>query len=118
MKNEAYSEKNKKAKKRMSPVSRAVLSLILTLLIGVLLISGLKLLSIHMNYKKAENSYDDVVQQITTTHSDKDYPDVDFAKMKKINPEAVGFIYCKDLLRYPIVQGEDNDKYLDRKSVV
>ena len=72
----------------------------------------MKLLSIRMNYKKAEDSYEEVVQEIAPTSSDEDYPKVDFAKMKKINPEAVGFIYCKDLLRYPIVQGEDNDKYL------
>lgn len=38
---------------------------------------------------------------------------MDFDKLKKINPDAVGWIWIEKLgISYPIVQGKDNDYYL------
>ena len=36
----------------------------------------------------------------------------DFDALKKLCEDSVGYIYQKDKLSYPIVQAEDNDKYL------
>lgn len=38
---------------------------------------------------------------------------VDFAALKKINKDVVGWLYCEDTyIHYPVVQGDDNARYL------
>ena len=46
---------------------------------------------------------------------DPNYPLVDFAALKEINPDVLGWIYIEGTtINYPIVQGADNDYYLSR----
>lgn len=107
------SAKNKKNKSSSrSPVSKAVFALVMTLAIGVFLISGLKLISILTTYKKAEESYKEVQAAVSVIEENVDYPTINFAELLAVNPETVGYIFCKDLFEYPVVQGTDNDKYL------
>lgn len=41
------------------------------------------------------------------------WPEVDFEQLKQINPEIVGWIYDEGMgLNYPVVQAQDNVKYL------
>lgn len=48
-----------------------------------------------------------------------EYPDiawtqVDFARLRQINPDIVGWLYAEGMdLSYPVVQAGDNEKYLD-----
>ncbi len=102
----------KKARRERTPLSKAVFALILTLAIGIFLISGLKLLSIFLTYKKGEDSYEKVKHEASVIDKDLGYPIVDFNALLALNPEVVGYIYCEDLFEYPIVQGSDNDRYL------
>lgn len=38
---------------------------------------------------------------------------VDFAALKQINKDVVGWLYCEDTyIHYPVVQGNDNSRYL------
>lgn len=101
---------NKRQKK--SPVAKAVFSLILTLAIGVFLVSGLKLLSIFTTYKKAENTYGNIQVDVADIIPDVGYPKVDFEKLLAQNPDTVGYIFSEDVMAYPIVQGTDNEYYL------
>lgn len=105
-------KKNQKNTNRRSPLSKAVFSLILTLAIGVFLISGLKLISILTSYKEGQDSYKKVVEAVSRTEPDKDYPTIDFAALLAQNPDTVAYIQSPDLFEYPVVQGTDNDKYL------
>ncbi len=40
---------------------------------------------------------------------------VDFDRLISVNPETVGWIYCKDtVINYPVMKADNNDKYLHR----
>lgn len=44
----------------------------------------------------------------------RNWPEVDFAALSALNPDVVGWLMCEDtVLNYPVVQGTDNDHYLD-----
>lgn len=108
--NEKRKNTNKRAER--SPASKAVFALILTLAIGVFLISGLKLLSIMTQYKEGQDTYRKISESTVKAEPEAEYPTVDFAALRAINPQTAGYIYIKDFLEYPIVQGTDNDTYL------
>lgn len=41
------------------------------------------------------------------------WPEIDFERLRKVNPRTVGWIHLKDTpIDYPVVQGWDNDYYL------
>ena len=61
-------------------------------------------------YRVAGNLYTTTEEKVIPVKSG--VPDYDYDALKKINPDAVGWIYSKDWMSYPIVQGEDNDYYL------
>ncbi len=108
--------KAKKAKSKKPPenprsrVATAVFSIILTLAIGVFLFSGIKLISIWLQYKTANDTY----KKIDKIFSDEgaDEWKWDFSALFAENPEAKGYLHCTDVVSYPIVQTDNNDVYL------
>lgn len=114
--------REKKQKKKTDWLS----NLILIVAIGVFLYAGFQLFQIFREYKAGEDEYKAIEQMAVTEElvpvvSEKDgLPEqkkvfnVDFAKLKKINPDVVGWIRFEEpsQISYPLVKGTDNEKYL------
>ena len=55
------------------------------------------------------------MQQTETPQAQSGAPSVDFATLDLINPDIVGWLYCEGTqINYPVVQGSDDEYYLDR----
>lgn len=114
---------------------------LIVLLVLVAAVSLFQIIRISLDYKKADDVYEDlqskyvgtVAPETTETGPGQTEPDaddtagesssdnksnpidisVDFASLIADNSDVVGWLYCPDtLINYPVVQGEDNDKYL------
>ena len=96
-------------------------SLFITLIIVVLLLIGYnsyRLLYGLNQYKKGTSIYDEIKQQVVTQSDKSDgnigEEKIDFAKLKSINSDIVGWLKMEDtVIDYPVVKGEDNDYYLN-----
>ena len=122
---------------------RKTLRIVLILLfLAIFLFAGWKLLQIGLEYRQAEEEYQQMeefvvlpesVQGATLQTQDAgalgegaadatvpeteiiQWPEVDFEALQKINPDVVGWIYVEGTkINYPIVQGKNNDQYLYR----
>ena len=104
---------SKKARRPMSTkakIRRIAEDVIMGCLIIIMLFSAWKIYSIIKDYRTNQQAYDKISNQ---SRSGEFTGDIDFDALKKINPDIVGWIYYKDThIDYPIVMGEDNDKYL------
>lgn len=122
-------EENKKQHKGRRKTSVAS-TIVLVVAVAVFIFSAYKLISIYSEYHKGDKEYDSIVEDAigiqTSEDSDGAQDDskqkpkvhttlkVDFDKLKKANKEVVGWIHFDEpeRINYPIVKGEDNDKYL------
>ena len=89
---------------------------------GVMVFSGWKLYQILHNYQVGEHTYETLEQYVSLPDADADtgtddtaWPEVDFAALREINPDIVGWIFIEGTeINYPVVQGANNDTYLTR----
>jgi len=126
-------------------MKRIILAILIVCLLAVFLFSAWKVLDIWLEYREGEKTYEELDQYIsvpeTTAPAETipldptetveqetapeeitipaeetiDWPEVDFAALKEINPDVVGWIYIPGTnVNYPVVQGEDNDQYMHR----
>ena len=116
--------------------------LLLILFSGLLVFSAAKVIDITLTYQEGKDSYASLEQFVSVRIPDEDTaptadpvigetptpdPDeaplptdapedmlVDFDALATINPEVVGWIYIPGTnINYPVVQGQDNDYYLN-----
>lgn len=112
-------------------------SIVSNLILGVALIvflySAYQLIAIYMEYHKGDKEYEEIVKKAVEIQlpqqTDEETSDgantepsikvhsslkVDFEKLAQTNPDIVAWIQFDEPERisYPVVQGQDNDKYL------
>lgn len=99
----------KKHKKDKSSLKKNILLYILLGVFSVtLLFSVYKIYTITSAYNQGTNTYQSIKNE-----AKKSEREIDFDKLKSINPDVIGWLYSKDTtIDYPVVQGSDNDYYL------
>ncbi len=119
--------KNNKKKASLGGVLR---NIILIAAVCVFLFSAYQLVNIYLEYKKGTDEYDKIREYVKEPEGKKEEPkdetedqgekkeeligpQIDFAGLKEINPDVVGWIQMEALdVSCPIVKGTDNDHYL------
>lgn len=95
--------------------------------LAIAIYAAYNIIKIQSEYKKSVDAYKKLdnytVEQTTSETSEeseeepvkeKPYPEVDFAGLKSVNSDVIGWIYVPDTeINYPIVHTSDNDYYLD-----
>ncbi|MFR3389824.1 MAG: class B sortase [[Clostridium] scindens] len=90
-------------------------NLILAVAVVVFCVSGFQLIRIGKGYLDGRSEYEKVRDVALTNPDEQEGFRVDFEELMKINPDTVGWIRFypePSQINYPIVQGQDNDKYL------
>ena len=119
---ERNTEKQQKTKKK----GDLLLTLVLIIAIAVFCYAAFNLFHIYTEYKKGTDEYNHIEQMAVTDRAPdaqevagpeaqpKAPINVDFASLKSVNPDVVGWIYVEALnhISYPIEQGKDNETYL------
>lgn len=115
--------KNKKKK----TIGDYLLTLLLIGALGVFLFAGYNLYKIYSEYKVGTDEYKALEEMAVTRNpkapreneeqSESGEPQppitVDFAALKAVNEDVVGWIYIEALeISYPMVKGKDNNQYL------
>jgi len=121
-------------------MKKGIFVILIILLIGVFVFSGWKVFGILREYRIGENFYQDMEQFISVPEPEETkpknketspkegepvtastepapaepvWPEVDFAALREINPDVVGWVYIPGTrVNYPILQGDTNDTYL------
>ena len=115
-----------KKKKKTKKKGDLLLTLALIVAVVVFCFAAYNLYHIYTEYKKGTDEYNHIEQMAVTERApettETELPDqgpeppidVDFAALKSINEDVVGWIYIEALdgISYPVVQGEDNETYL------
>ena len=113
-------------------MKKAVFVLLIVVLLGIMGFSAWQILNITTEYQGGTQTYDELEQFVVIpetapteaateeTQADEPaepqilWPQVDFAALAEVNPDVVGWIYIPDTqINYPVVQGKDNDYYLN-----
>ena len=115
-KEEAYKEPNKNSsndKKR----NNKVLNFIMILALCIIIYGVWSMVSLKLQYKKADEEYGNLQKSMVISGEEelKDKPNIniDYEKLKKENPDTVGWLYYPCLnINYPIMQDDDNSFYI------
>ena len=98
--------------------------------LSIAVYAGYNIIKIQSEYKKGADTYkeidkytieqtvarssDNTEETVEATEEEKPYPKVDFAGLKAVNGDVIGWIYVPDTeINYPIVHTTDNEYYLD-----
>ncbi len=111
------------------------LIIVIVLLVGGMIFAGWQLGTIFLNYHRDRSAYDDLASNAISSLPEEAAPkpeskteeeqaetfavsrvpiSVDWAYLRSVNSDIVGWLYCPGtIINYPVVQTSDNDFYLD-----
>ena len=118
--NSVMETKHAKPKKKKN----IVLIILIIICIGVMLFAGYQIFGIMNEYSIGDKEYDSLSQlagidkqtisKIEESPEQAKMINMDFDELSKVNDEIVGWILSPGtVINYPIVQGENNSKYLN-----
>ena len=109
-------------------MKRRLYGLLFCLFLGIACFSGYQVLRILHEYRAGADAYSKLEQfaplppapeepapeEAEETPAEPAWPEVDFAALAAVNPDVTAWLYGPDTgISYPVVQGADNDYYLD-----
>lgn len=105
------SKQRKRPRSGNERIRRAAETVIMVCLALIVLISGWRVFTLMHEYRANQRIYDEISTQ--AREEEGFTGDIDFDALRKINPDVIGWLYYEDsVIDYPVVQGEDNDRYL------
>ena len=108
-------------------MKKFIYTFIMLILMGVFVYSLYNVYTIYSEYNESEETYDELVGNVSQQEATSEPKEtggkteaksevnlnIDFAKLKKINKDVIGWIYNPGtVINYPVVQGKDNSYYL------
>lgn len=120
-------EKRKHHRGRRKRKGSVLSNVILVVAVAVFIFSAYKLISIYSEYHKGDKEYDSIVEDAIEIQTPQEEETgaaeetkvhttlkVDFDKLGETNKDTVAWIQFDEpkKISYPVVRGEDNDKYL------
>ena len=98
--------------------NRQILRIIgIAVCIAVFLFALYNIITIFLNYREIDRTYDEAVRDYTQIPSQEErlnsIPDVDFEKLISQNDDIIGWIFIEGTdISYPVLCGRDNQQYL------
>ena len=105
-------------KEKQKHSNRQILRIIgIAVCIAVFLFALYNIITIFLNYREIDRTYDEAVRDYTQIPSQEErlnsIPDVDFEKLISQNDDIIGWIFIEGTdISYPLLCGRDNQQYL------
>ena len=106
--------KKKKRSRKKAGVGTWIYRGVMLVLLAVMLFSAYRVAAIFTGYASGTKVYDDVAGNVAPKGEESGRLNIDWEALLAQNDDVVGWIYCPGtVINYPVVQGEDNDYYLE-----
>ena len=100
----------KKPGSKNARIRRGAENVIMVCLAAIVIISGWKIYTIMREYNRGQDVYKKISEE---TQAQGFTGDIDWDGLRNINPDVAAWLYYEGtVIDYPIVRGEDNDRYL------